>query len=256
MRRYRLKAPETIYHISSRGNRGQTIFSCDPDRLLFLDLVGQVIKKMEWRCHAYCLMTNHYHLLVETGCENLSEGIQELNSRYARKYNQRFVTGGHLFQDRFDSSIVDSDEYFMIAASYILLNPVKARLVRHPNDWAWSSYHQTTGGGSSVDFIDSRTLLNLFAGGDRAAKENFSEFVEDCLEVILDERPTPSSNGRRVLSSRTTLEEIFGDLEMNRRDRNRLVSIAYITHGYTMEEIASFIGMSTAGIWKILNKSK
>ncbi len=128
MRRHRIKAPQTIYHISSRGNGGQLIFADDRERLRFLDLVAAVIGKMGWLCHAYCLMSNHYHLLLETNEENLSPGLQQLNGRYAQIFNLRHGRNGHLFQERFDSSIVDTDEYFMVVASYIMLNPVKVAI--------------------------------------------------------------------------------------------------------------------------------
>jgi REP element-mobilizing transposase RayT len=256
MRRYRNKGPQTIYHISSRGNRGQKIFADDPDRLRFLDLVEGMVTKLNWRCHSYCLMSNHYHLLVETDNDDLSSGIQQINSRHAQIFNVRHTMGGHLFQDRFDSSVVDSDEYFMIAASYIALNPVNAGLVNHPAEWRWSSFLQTVEGNTTVRFLESDRLLSLFADGERDANYAYAEFVQDCMEVMaLSSCPLVKCE-HPVVPTRPPLREIFGNQQLDRARRNALISVAYLEHGYCLKEIASFLGMSVAGTWKTLNKSK
>ena len=257
MRRYRIKAPRTIYHITSRGNGGQRIFHDDPDRLRFLAQLARIIHKMEWHCHSYCLMGNHYHLLMETGEDNLSEGVQWLNGRYAQTHNVRHGTGGHLFQDRFDSSIVDTDEYFMIVASYIVLNPVKAGLAVHPAVWQWSSYLETVEGKAEVDFLESKRLLSLFDDDARTARLSFKEFVESCMEVLLEDGTVSSRRDRqKPRPVRPELGEILGGQTGNRRDRNELILAAYLEHGYCLREIACFLEMSTAGICKIVNSFK
>ncbi|MHB8894487.1 MAG: transposase [Candidatus Geothermincolia bacterium] len=251
MRRYRIKAPKTIYHITSRGNGGQGIFLDDPDRLRFMAQVGRIVRKMGWRCHAYCLMGNHYHLLIETDEENLSKGVQQLNGRYAQTFNVRYGRSGHLFQDRFDSNVVDTDEYFMIVASYIALNPVKARIAHHPGNWPWSSYRQTAQGEKETDFLEPAQLLLLFDDSIVKARTSYQEFIETCLVVLMDGRFAGKESALEgPVPTRPQLEDILKS-SANRKDRNSLIAEAYFTHGYNFREIGNFLGMSISGIRKI-----
>jgi REP element-mobilizing transposase RayT len=130
-----------IYHVTARGNRRQAIYQDDDDRRRFLGVRDRVVHRYGWRIHAYCLMTNHFHLLVETPDANLSRGMQRLNSEYATYFNTRFAHVGHLFQQRFVSRLIESEHYFLEALRYIAFNPVRAGLCEHPADWPWSSFH-------------------------------------------------------------------------------------------------------------------
>jgi putative transposase len=136
----RLQVAGGIYHVTSRGNRRQAIYQDDDDRRQFLALRDRVVRRYGWQIHAYCLMTNHFHLLVETPQPNLSAGMQRLKSEYASYFNSRFALVGHLFQQRFGSSLIEGDEYYEEALRYVAFNPVKAGLCAHPADWPWSSF--------------------------------------------------------------------------------------------------------------------
>jgi REP element-mobilizing transposase RayT len=130
-----------IYHVTSRGNRRQAVYHDDDDRRRFLAMRDRVLFRCGWRQHAYCLMTNHFHLLIETPEPNLSVGMQWLKCNYAAYFNERHSLDGHLFQQRFDSRLVETEEHHSKALSYIALNPVKAGLCDHPSQWPWSSFY-------------------------------------------------------------------------------------------------------------------
>jgi REP element-mobilizing transposase RayT len=136
--------PGGTYHVTSRGNRLQSIFHDDYDRRVFLAIRDRVIGRCEWQLHAYCLMSNHFHLLIETPNPNLSAGMQRLKCDYAAYFNGRYSFEGHLFQQRFGSRLIETEEYFADALRYIALNPVKAGLCGHPADWPWSSFYGAT----------------------------------------------------------------------------------------------------------------
>ena len=112
---------------------------------MFLSTLGQVITRFNWLCHAWCLMNNHYHLLVETPDGNLSKGMRQLNGVYTQASNRRNQRVGHLFQGRFKAIMVDSDSYLLELARYVVLNPVRAGIAKKPADWPWSSYRASVG---------------------------------------------------------------------------------------------------------------
>ncbi len=142
----RIQIAGGTYHVTSRGNRRQTIYFDDDDRRWFSMLRYRVIQRCGWRLHAYCLMSNHFHLLVETPEPNLSFGMQRLKSEYAAYFNERHSFVGHLFQQRFDSRLIETERHYEKTLRYIALNPVKAGLCDHPAEWPWSSFH------GAVDF--------------------------------------------------------------------------------------------------------
>ncbi len=136
-----------FYHVTARGNRRESIFDDDIDREKFLEINGQVIEDFNWICHAYCLMTNHYHLLIETTDGNLSKGMRQLNGILPRHLtsNRHHQRGGNLFQVRYKAILVDADAYLMELIRYVVLNPVRAVMVDHPRMWRWSSYNAMIG---------------------------------------------------------------------------------------------------------------
>jgi putative transposase len=137
----RVQIAGATYHVTSRGNRRQSIYHDDDDRRWFLKVRDCVVARWNWRLHAYCLMGNHFHLLVETPEPNLSAGMQRLKSEYATYFNERHSFDGHLFKQRFDSRLIETDEHRSEALRYIALNPVRAGLCEHPSEWPWSSFY-------------------------------------------------------------------------------------------------------------------
>jgi len=137
----RLEVPGGTFHVTSRGNRRQAIYHDDDDRRLFLLLRDRVVRRCGWHLKAHCLLTNHFHLLVETPKPNLSIGMHQLNGVYASIFNQRHRVDGHLFEARFGSSLVETEDHLAETLRYIAFNPVKAGLCDHPRDWPWSSFY-------------------------------------------------------------------------------------------------------------------
>ncbi|HWQ95123.1 MAG TPA: transposase, partial [Gammaproteobacteria bacterium] len=121
----RLEFPDALYHVTARGDRQEDIFEDDQDRELFLATLGQVISRFNWICHAWCLMDNHYHLLIQTPDGNLSKGMRQLNGVYTQASNRRHRRVGHLFQGRFKAILVDRDAYLLELSRYVVLNPVR-----------------------------------------------------------------------------------------------------------------------------------
>jgi putative transposase len=144
-------------------------------------MLAGTVRTHKWRCLAYCLMTNHYHLVVGTPVANISAGMHRLNGEYARWFNRRHGHFGHLFEDRFHSGVIETDGYLLEACRYVLLNPVRAGIVRTPAEWSWSSYGATlTRSQPHVVAVDA--LLGLFGAGDaETAARRFKEFVDDGL---------------------------------------------------------------------------
>jgi len=163
-----------LYHLTARGNARADIFADDHDRSLFLGLLGKEIAQQGWRCYAYCLMGNHYHLLIKTPNPNLVAGMRRLNGVYTQAFNRRHGRVGHVFQGRYKSIVVDKDSYGLELCRYIVLNPVRAGMVKRAQSWAWSSFRAMTGRASVPEWLDAAWVLGQFGGRQpRAAYERF-----------------------------------------------------------------------------------
>jgi putative transposase len=137
-RQPRRELPDGVFHVATRGVNSEDIFLDDEDRSSFVRLLHATVRRYRWRCYAYCLMTTHYHLLVGSSREALSDGLRRLNGFHAQAFNKRHGRRGHLFGDRFSAFVVEGDEYFEAASRYILLNPVRAEMCATARDWPWS----------------------------------------------------------------------------------------------------------------------
>ena len=136
----RIEYAGALYHVTSRGDRREDIFLNDEDRHNFLAILQQVCERFNWLVHAYCLMDNHYHLLVETPDGNLSQGMRQLNGDYTQTHNRANDRVGHVFQGRFKAILVQKETYLLELARYIVLNPVRARMVREASNWPWRRF--------------------------------------------------------------------------------------------------------------------
>jgi len=148
----RLEFAGALYHVTSRGNERKPIYFEEADFELFLNILGQVCEQHNWVIHAFCLMTNHYHLLVETPDANLSKGMRQLNGVYTQAINRRYRRVGHLFQGRYKAILVDKDAYLLELSRYIILNPIRAKMVDSLEEWPWSSWHCAMGLEASPDW--------------------------------------------------------------------------------------------------------
>ena len=158
-RRPRLLFPGAIYHVTARGNRKAAIFNIDADRKEFLRIVAEAVSTFDARCLGYCLMGNHYHLVIETPRGNLPELMLVINGTYAQWFNRQYGYWGHLFGARYSASVVQERRYLRKLARYLALNPVEGGLARDAAAWEWSSYRATAGlepapGFLCVDWIE------------------------------------------------------------------------------------------------------
>jgi putative transposase len=184
-RRPRQETSEGVLHVFARGNGRQDIFLDDTDRERYLRLLGRTVTYARWRCLAYCLMTNHVHLLVETPEANLGFGMQRLHGRYAQSFNRRHGRDGHLFQGRYGAMRLRNDAHLWMAVAYIARNPVRAGLCRDPERWHWSS-HAAMHRGRAPAWLDHARLLELFdsLGGDPQAR--YAEAIGAPPEVAVE----------------------------------------------------------------------
>ena len=126
----RIAFPGAVYHVTSRGNARAAIYADDTDRTTFLALLTQVVHRAHWRCHAYCLMDNHDHLVLETPEGHLAQGMRQRNGRYTQAYNRRHGRVGHVMQGRYKALLLERDSYLRTGCRYVVLNPVRAGMVQ------------------------------------------------------------------------------------------------------------------------------
>ena len=239
-RQPRVRFPGALYHVMVRGNAKQKIFLSDDDRSDFMDFIARVTGACSWACHAYCLMDNHYHLLVETPKANISEGMQRLNSCYCQCFNRRHGRVGHVTQGRFHSLLVADEGYLLELFRYILLNPVKERLVGAPERWKWSSYAATAGIISAPPFLDVSYALSFFSDDPAGAREAFVRFIAEGLDEVNGER------GRGLL-----VKSIFQDMN-DKQQRINAIRRARLEHDFSVPEIAVYLEIHTATVYRAL----
>jgi REP element-mobilizing transposase RayT len=274
----RIQFEGALYHVTSRGNAGSPIFLSDDDRLLFLKVLEEAIGRFGWICHAYCLMPNHYHLLVETPQANLSRGMRHLNGVYTQSFNRAHECHGHLFQGRFKAILIERDSHLLEVARYIVLNPVRAHLVGHPRNWKWSSYRATSGEASSPEFLSTSWLLQQFDSQPRRAIRAYRQFVKEGRDTSLWDdlqggallgsetfvrkmRPLLADAGSSKeiprserLLAKPTLDEIFKDAADDRKLRDQRIHEAFRIHGYTLFELQEHLGMHYSTISRIAKR--
>jgi REP element-mobilizing transposase RayT len=176
-----------IYHVASRGSDRQPVFSYDSDRTAFLERLTTIVERYELACIAFCLMGNHYHLVVQTPDARLSRALQELNGGYSRHFNRVHGHSAHLFRNRFFARLIDSDEYLLTVCAYVANNPVRADLCRNPADWPWSSHRATTGAIPAPRLLNE-ALLREACGGGPNWRERYTDLVGRPVDEMLQDR--------------------------------------------------------------------
>lgn len=279
----RLEAPGEFSHVLARGNSRLPIFEDDRDRIVFLDLLLEVTERFDVRCHAYCLMGNHYHLLVQPMAGGLPRALRQLNGVYAQRFNRRHQRAGHLFEGRYKSILVDRQSYLLELARYIVLNPVRAKLVEMPEAWRWSSYTATAGLAPpppflTVDFIrraaggregalgasDFRALVSLgmldpvrdaqiealLSNGGVAGTPPFAE------RVAREMPPSPSQEipGAQRQVGRPPIARLFG-CSLAKPERDARIRVAVLRHGYTQAAVAAALGLGRNTVSRIVRKA-
>lgn len=272
--------PGAVYHINARGNDRQDIYYDEKDRIRFLKFLAQTVEQYRWLCHGYCLMTNHYHLLIETPEPNLARGMKRLNSRYCITFNKRHRRAGHVLQGRYDAVVVQKEEYLLELCRYIVLNPVRAYMVEKPDDWKWSSYLATAGRIKPLSFLTTDWVLAHFGKRRKTACANYIKFVYD---GIGKEGPWNDIEGRIYLgdtqfiqeveawmdpdlvsrevplvqrkASRPKLSELFDVATLtSKKKRNVRIVAAFQKHLYTQREIGEHLGLHPAYLSQIIGQ--
>ena len=195
----RLEFAGACYHLTARGDRQEPIFDDDRDRLAFLDLLGKEVLQQGWKLYAFCLMGNHYHLLLETPEPNLVQGMRRLNGVYTQVFNRRHGRVGHVLQGRYKSILVDKQSYLLELCRYVVLNPVRAGMVASVEGWHWSSYLPTAGKIFCPPWLSAEAVLGWFGEG-AIARKAYERFVAQGLK-----QPSPwqSLQGQIYLGSET-----------------------------------------------------
>src|SRR5882724_10300411 len=175
----RLEFPGAVYHVTSRSNGRAAIYLDDEDREAFLNVLGEVCRRTHWVCYAYCLMTNHYHLVIETLDPHLSRGMRQLNGVYTQRCNRLHGRVGHVFQGRYKAILVDRGPYLLELIRYVVLNPVRAGMVTSPEQWRWSSYRATEGQAPTPDWLVTDWVLRQFGTRQPHAHALFAKFARD-----------------------------------------------------------------------------
>jgi REP element-mobilizing transposase RayT len=265
----RIEFPGAIYHLTARGNALADIYSDDSDRQRFLSLLRLTVNRYGWHCHAYCLMDNHYHLLVETGVPTLSRGMKFLNGTYTQYFNRRHHRVGHVFQGRFKAILVQRDVYLLELARYIALNPVRANMVRSASEWPWSSYRATAGYDESDACLTTEWILAEFSENRDVAQQRYCDFIAEGLG-----RQSPWQNLKnqiylgdddfvcdmlRKLAPEQSLVDIPKDQKQvpakplayfaeRYNSRNESMAYAYLSGHYTLAQVGKHFGVSYATV--------
>lgn len=269
----RLELPGALYHVTSRGDRREDIYLNDADRQRWLDLLGEVCVRHNWLCHAYCLMDNHFHIIIETVDGNLSAGMRQLNGVYTQWHNRAHGRVGHVFQGRFKAIIVQRESYLLELARYVVLNPVRAGICAMPDQWRWSSYLAMVGQANKPNWLHTEWLLSQFGNQYATAVAAYIDHVLagvglpsmwDALQDQLylgDEAFADKS--RQALSNRLLNDSEIPRLQRRARvaplsvfaampDRNSAIVKAYSTGRYSQKEIAQAFDIHYATVSRIV----
>ena len=269
----RLSFPGAVYHVTSRGNARHDIVADDRDRSQWLSLLAHVVDRYGWLCHAYCLMDNHYHLVIETPKPNLSIGMRQLNGRYTQAYNRRHEQVGHVFQGRFTAILVEKDAHLLELCRYVVLNPVRAKIVSHPRLWMWSSYRATVGETKAPGWLTRDWILSQFGQRGGPAQARYRTFVAEgrggpapweqltgqiylgSEKFVAQHQPNRVIRDiprRQTQAQRPSLETLFerkGDLE-------KTIHQAYRQYGYRLADIADHLGVHAATVSRRLKRTE
>ena len=274
----RIEYPGAVYHITSRGNEKKTIFKDDTDRETFLKILAHVNKRYHWLCHAYCLMDNHYHLLVETPDGNLSLGMRQLNGVYTQARNKRHNKIGHLLQGRYKAILIQKDSHLLEVCRYVVLNPVRAGMVARPEDWKWSSYQATAGRESPHPCLTIDWILGQFSRTRGEAGKEYrqfvswgigkesiwtdvkgqailgeDEFVDGLIDHLKKHKDIPEIPKSQRYVNRPLLEKIFSEgILRDKAKRDKKIIEAVEKHGYRQREVADHLGMYFTSVSRIM----
>jgi REP element-mobilizing transposase RayT len=246
----------------------------DPDRERWLSVFADVCCRFNWVCYSYCLMGNHYHLFIETPEGNLSQGMRQLNGVYTQKFNRVHRRVGHLYQGRYKAILVQKEAYLLELTRYIVLNPVRARMVRTAREWPWSSYRATIGLASVDDWLNTARVLSAFDAKKSQAIPKFIDFIargkgqpsvwsalknqiylgDDLFVEDMQSRISGDTNLDEVPRQQKRLPPRPIEAYTNMTgSRNEAIVLAHQSGGFSMKEIAAYFGLHYSSVSKIVN---
>ena len=221
----RIEYDGALYHVTSRGNEKKPIFWNEEDREIFLYILKEVNGRYNWLCHAYCLMNNHYHMVIETPDGNLSKGMRQLNGVYTQNFNRRHHRAGHIFQGRYKAILIQKDSHLLEVCRYVVLNPVRAKMIKSPEDSRWSSYRATAGLEKPYSCLTTEWILGQFSSKMGLARQIYKEFVK----AGIGEEPIWSKlKGQIVLGEDNFVEKFVSYLKRHKDIREIPRSQRYI----------------------------
>lgn len=277
----RIEYDGALYHVTSRGNARKPIFKDDEDRNVFMETFNKVNKRYNWLCHAYCLMSNHYHLIIETPDGNLSKGMRQLNGVYTQQFNQRHHRVGHILQGRYKAILIQKESYLLEVSRYVVLNPVRARAANRPEKWQWSSYRATAGIEKSHPCLIKDWILQQFGAKRGVTEKKYREFVDAGIDgnniwnkvkgqsIIGDdefiEKLIGYIKGREQIKEipksqryigRPGLAALFKKGTSDKKSWEQGIKEAVEKYGYSQKEVADYLGIHYATVSRVVNKGK
>lgn len=273
----RIEFPGALYHVTARGDRREIIYEDDADRERFLEILGQVIADFNWVCDSYCLMSNHYHLVIETPDGNLSKGMRQLNGVFTQASNRRHQRTGHLFQGRYKAILVDADAYRLALSRYVVLNPVRAGMVGHPGAWRWSSHRAMIGEAVAPAWLSTNRVLAQFSTDRVEAMRRYTQFIMEGIgreslwndlnrQVFLgddgfvsrmqDKITGPAQDVNIPKAQRRPPAPSLQAISKAHERRDHAIVAAYGTGEYSYQQIADFFNLHFTTVGRIVRAAR
>lgn len=247
----RVEYDGALYHITARGNERKPIYREEGDYQKFLDILSELPQRYGVIVHGYVLMGNHYHLLIETPLGNITRVMHYLNSTYTGYFNRKYKRVGHLFQGRYKGFVIEKERYLLSVSRYIHLNPVRARMVKRPEDYRWSSYSEYIGRGKKNGWLGCDWILGQYSNEEARAKKLYKGFVEEGLG--LKENPFEALKAGLILGSEGFIDEIKKKIKLKKHreipEIRRLTRI--IKYGDVIAAVAERLGISEQKIREV-----
>ena len=231
----RIEYPGAFYHITSRGNERRNIFRDDKEREQFLSYFGTATERYKAVIHVYCLMSNHYHLLLETPLGNLSQIMHHINGAYTTYFNKRHKRSGHLFQGRYRAIVVDKDEYAALSR-YIHLNPVRAGIVKTPDEYPWSSYRYYSGKRKRPEWLVLDFILSYFGKDTLEAQKGYRKFVNEVIGKDY-ESPLKETVASLILGGKDFINKITERYIKGKKVDRNVPSLRELSRGLSIGDI-------------------
>ena len=267
------------YHVTSRGNARKSIFKGDKDRGMLLNILEEVNERYHWLCYAYCLMNNHYHLVIETPDGNLSKGMRQLNGVYTMRFSRRHGSIGHVFQGRYKAILIQKESHLLEVCRYVVLNPVRAKIVKSPEKWGWGSYRGTLGTERPHPCLTTEWVLGQFGSRKRKAERRYKRFVYEGIVggAIWDEVKGQSilgdggfvdrmidyvrgyeevkeiPKGQRYVN-RPDLNEIFKNTRGEKGKRDTGIAMAVERWGYSEREVPDHLDLHYSTVSRLIKE--